>query len=151
MEDYSVLKLKNNCIKEFKFIAKIHDYIFAVDKLNYIADYKKIDRAVKSLSNRVTDFKNVCYVAMYNEQIIGYIWLKKNTQDDLKIESIWTLEEFRNQGIAATLCKYATIEEYNKLRNLQFVVNENIKEDIATMIAMKLNNRKSQWQNELAN
>lgn len=151
MKDYSVVKLKNNYIKEFKFIAKIHDYIFSQDKLNYIADYKKIDKAVKSLSNREKDFKNVCYVAMYNEQIIGYIWLRKSNQGELKIESIWTLEEFRNQGIAATLCKYATVEEHNKLRNIKFAVNENIGEDIATMIAAKLNNRKEQWHNELVN
>ena len=149
MEDYKVIKLKNNCIKEFKFIAKIHDYIFSKDKINYVADYKKIDGAVKALSNKGKDYSNLCYVAMYNEQIIGYIWLQKDERRALKIISIWTLEEFRNQGIAASLCKHASVIEHDRFQSLSFAIDETVKEDIATMLSLKLNSKREQWAEEL--
>jgi len=139
LEDYKVVKLRKNCIKEFKFIAKIHDYIFSKDKDNYVANYSKIDRAVKQLSNKDKDMQNTCYVAIYNQQIVGYIWLKKNPKSSLKIESLWTLEEFRNQGIASTLCKYATVNEHQKLKNYDLKINEHVRDDIATMIFQKFN------------
>lgn len=144
LEDYKVVKLRKNCIKEFKFVAKIHDYIFANDKDHYVANYSKIDRGVKQLANSGLGSHNVCYVAIHNKEIIGFVWLKKIHDDTMIIESMWTLEEFRHQGIATTLCKYASVNEGSKLRRMSLSVNENINDEIKSIIHEKIDSVKEE-------
>lgn len=105
MEDYTLMKLEENNLKEFKFIAEIHESLPGAWIDNYTIDYKEIEETVKRLVEKHKTPNILCYIAENNGDVIAFIWAEINEKDKdvLDIFSLWTDQKYRGQGIATKL------------------------------------------------
>lgn len=105
MEDYTLRKLEGNNLKEFKFIAEIHESLPGAWIDNYTIDYEEIGKTVKSLVEKHKTGNILCYIAENNSKVIAFIWaeINENDKDVLDIFSLWTNQRYRGQGIATNL------------------------------------------------
>ena len=89
-----------------------------------ILDEKNYDSSVETI--QVHDFyKNYIYdntkyfqVALDNNKIVGYIYVKKES-DSLKIDALYVLEDYRSKGIATHLLE--EVINYAKLNNYEYI------------------------------
>jgi len=138
LEEYRIVRLNCENKNEINFIAKIHDFIFSEDKDNYVADYRRIDRTVRDLCDKAKADRNFCHVAIFNGQIVGYVWIKKLEFGNMKLESLWTLECFRNNGIARLLCREATFKAKSSEERFAIVFDKKVSHRLAEKITLGL-------------
>lgn len=90
----------------------------------------KVDLTMKGFfKNRISDIDSIVLVAYIDEQVIGYIYGYVRSDNKIKIEleayieSLFVIEEYRNQGVATSLIN-KFIEE-SKKRNVNYLFIEN--------------------------
>lgn len=89
--------------------------------------------------NKMLDDKNIVLLAYYlNEEIVGYILIRKTDKNTCLLDGLYVLEKYRNQGIGTSLLN----ESINKCKELDAkYVNINVmeKNEIAKNIYKKMN------------
>lgn len=105
MENYVLKKLVANDLREFKFIAEMHESLPKTWINNYIIDHEEIEKTVKKLIEKHKTSNILCCVVEDNNQIIAFIWAEINEKDNevLDIKSLWTNKNYRERGVATKL------------------------------------------------
>lgn len=89
--------------------------------------------------NKMLDDKNIVLLAYYlNEEIVGYILIRKTDKNTCLLDGLYVLEKYRNQGIGTSLLN----ESINKCKELdaKYVdINVMEKNEIAKNIYKKMN------------
>lgn len=98
-------KLNENDLKEFNFIAKIHESLPGAWIDNYTIDDEEVKITLKGLVEKHKTNDILCYIAEKDSKIISFIWaeINKSNLETVDIISLWTDEEYRGQGIASSL------------------------------------------------
>lgn len=132
IETYILRKLKENDLKEFKFIAEIHESLPGAWVDNYNIDIEEVKKTIKRLieKHKINDI--FCYIVENNNEIISFIWAEVNDIDKgtIDIFSLWTDEKYRGQGIALNL----------KIELEKWVKSETSAKNIATTVSSKNRN-----------
>lgn len=89
--------------------------------------------------NKMLDDKNIVLLAYYlNEEIVGYILIRKTDKNTCLLDGLYVLEKYRNQGIGTSLLN----ESINKCKELdaKYVdINVMEKNEVAKNIYKKMN------------
>jgi len=93
---------------------------------------------IKDHFNKMLDDENIILLAYYfNEEIIGYILIRKLSKTTCLLDGLYVLEEYRNKGIATSLLNEA-INRCKKLKINHIYINVFEKNEIAKKIYKKL-------------
>ena len=93
---------------------------------------------IKDHFNKMLDDENIILLAYYfNEEIIGYILIRKLSKTTCLLDGLYVLEEYRNKGIATSLLNEA-INRCKKLKINHIDINVFEKNEIAKKIYKKL-------------
>lgn len=105
MESYTFRILQKDDIKEFNFIAEVHESLPAAWINNYIIDDEEVKKTIEELVKRHKGSQILCCIFENNDEIIGFIWAEVNEDNSevVDIISLWTSENYRGQGIATKL------------------------------------------------
>lgn len=89
--------------------------------------------------NKMLDDKDIILLAYYfDKEIVGYILIRKTSQDTCLLDGLYVLGEYRNHGIANSLLNEA-INRCKKLNVKNIDINVMNKNKIAKDIYKKLN------------
>ena len=132
IETYILRQLKENDLKEFNFIAEIHESLPGAWVDNYNIDTEEIQKTIKRLIEKHKTDDIFCYIAEKNDEIISFIWAEVNQidKDTIDIFSLWTNEKYRGQGIASKL----------KMELEKWVKSETNAKNISTTVSAKNRN-----------
>lgn len=119
-------------MKEFKFIAEIHESLPGAWVDDYNIDIEEVQKTIKRLIGKYKTDDIFCYIAEINDEIISFIWAEANEidRDTIDIFSLWTDEKYRGQGIASNL----------KIELEKWVKSETSAKNIATTVSSKNRN-----------
>ncbi len=119
-------------MKEFKFIAEIHESLPGAWVDNYNIDIEEIQKTIKRLIEKHKTDDIFCYIAENKSEIISFIWaeVNENDKDTIDIFSLWTDEKYRGQGIASNL----------KIELEKWAKSETSAKKIATTVSAKNRN-----------
>ena len=98
----------------------------------------KEDIIIKDHFNKMLDDENIVLLAYYlEEEIAGYILIRKTDENICLLDGLYVLEEYRNQGIANSLLN-AAIDRCKKMNAKYIDINVMEKNEVAKNIYKKL-------------